>query len=94
MKIIYLSSFKLSENKVRNPNIYPYNVFARKDALPLSFRQSLFYMEIMVRKINTFKYNSKQAEFERAGICRQQSVWGVLVTAVNLLGNAVTAWGR
>lgn len=37
MKIIYLSSFKLSENKVRNPNIYPYNVFARKDALPFVF---------------------------------------------------------
>lgn len=37
MIIIYLSSFKLSENRVRNPNIYPYNVFARKDALPFVF---------------------------------------------------------
>lgn len=29
-KIIYLSSFLFSEETVRNPNIYPYNVFAEK----------------------------------------------------------------
>ncbi len=28
--MIYLSSFKLSERKVNNPNIYPYNVFRNK----------------------------------------------------------------
>ncbi|WP_099468925.1 AAA family ATPase [Konateibacter massiliensis] len=29
--MIYLSSFLLSGKKVKNPNIYPYNVFAKKD---------------------------------------------------------------
>ena len=28
--MIYLSSFKLSDKKVNNPNIYPYNVFRGK----------------------------------------------------------------
>lgn len=28
--MIYLSTFKLSERKVRNPNLYPYNIFSDK----------------------------------------------------------------
>ena len=36
--MIYLSSFKLSERKVNNPNIYPYNVFRDKYIEPFVFR--------------------------------------------------------
>ena len=35
--IIYLSSFLFSEEKVDNPNIYPYNVFAQKTEKVLLF---------------------------------------------------------
>lgn len=35
--MIYLSSFKLSDRNVKNPNIYPYNVFRRKDMDPFVF---------------------------------------------------------
>ena len=35
--MIYLSSFKLSERKVGNPNIYPYNVFRGKYIEPFVF---------------------------------------------------------
>ena len=35
--LIYLSSFKLSDRNVKNPNIYPYNVFRRKDMEPFVF---------------------------------------------------------
>lgn len=35
--MIYLSSFCLSDEKVKNPNIYPYNVFRGKDAEPFVF---------------------------------------------------------
>ena len=35
--MIYLSSFKLSERKVNNPNIYPYNVFRDKYIEPFVF---------------------------------------------------------
>lgn len=37
--IIYLSSFLLSKETVRNPNIYPYNVFADKEVKSLFFKQ-------------------------------------------------------
>ena len=36
--IIYLSSFLLSQEKVNNPNIYPYNVFSDKTEKVLSFQ--------------------------------------------------------
>ena len=36
--MIYLSSFLFSDKTVRNPNIYPYNVFARKAEKVLLFR--------------------------------------------------------
>ncbi len=36
--MIYLSSFSFSEKTVQNPNIYPYNVFAKKEERILSFR--------------------------------------------------------
>lgn len=36
--MIYLSSFMLSNHQVRNPNIYPYNVFRGKDIAPFVFR--------------------------------------------------------
>ena len=35
--MIYLSSFKLSDRSIKNPNIYPYNVFHRKDIDPFVF---------------------------------------------------------
>jgi len=35
--VIYLSSFKLSDKKVNNPNIYPYNVFRGKYIDPFVF---------------------------------------------------------
>jgi predicted ATPase len=35
--MIYLSSFKLSEEKMKNPNVYPYNVFQKKNVLPFVF---------------------------------------------------------
>lgn len=35
--MIYLSSFKLSDRSIKNPNIYPYNVFHRKDINPFIF---------------------------------------------------------
>lgn len=42
--MIYLSSFCLSDKKVKNPNIYPYNVFHGKDAEPFVFAPiTVFY---------------------------------------------------
>ncbi len=35
--MIYLSSFMLSNRKLKNPNIYPYNVFRDKDIEPFVF---------------------------------------------------------
>ena len=37
MPVIYLSSFMFSEERVENPNIYPYNVFAGKSERRLYF---------------------------------------------------------
>ncbi len=42
--MIYLSSFKLSEREVNNPNIYPYNVFRGKYIEPFVFAPiTVFY---------------------------------------------------
>ena len=42
--MIYLSSFRLSERKRYNPNIYPYNVFRDKDVEPFVFAPiTVFY---------------------------------------------------
>ena len=42
--MIYLSSFKLSDHQVKNPNIYPYNVYAGKDIEPFVFAPiTIFY---------------------------------------------------
>jgi len=35
--MIYLSSFRLSDREIKNPNIYPYNVFRGKDIEPFVF---------------------------------------------------------
>lgn len=35
--MIYLSSFSLSKERMKNPNVYPYNVFRDKDIEPLVF---------------------------------------------------------
>ena len=35
--MVYLSSFKLCEDKLNNPNIYPHNVFRDKDLYPFAF---------------------------------------------------------
>ena len=40
--IIYLSSFLFSEETVKNPNIYPYNVFAQKTEKLLLFDSITF----------------------------------------------------
>ena len=44
--MIYLSSFKLCDEILTNPNIYPHNVFRNKD-MPTLLQ---FYMVIMVRE--------------------------------------------
>ena len=42
--MIYLSSFRLSDRKVKNPNIYPYNVFRGKYIEPFVFSPiTVFY---------------------------------------------------
>lgn len=42
--MIYLSSFKVSEHRVKNPNLYPYNVFRNKDIYPFIFAPiTIFY---------------------------------------------------
>ena len=42
--MIYLSTFKLSERKIKNPNIYPYNVFRGKYIEPFVFAPiTVFY---------------------------------------------------
>ena len=42
--MIYLSSFKLSNQKLKNPNIYPYSVFKDKYIEPFSFAPiTIFY---------------------------------------------------
>ena len=42
--MVYLSSFKLSEEEVNNPNIYPYNVFRGKNVMPFVFAPiTVFY---------------------------------------------------
>lgn len=46
--MIYLSSFKLSNQKLKNPNIYPYSVFKDKYIEPFSFAPITIFMEIMV----------------------------------------------
>lgn len=44
--MIYLSSFALSDKKVKNPNLYPYSVFQDKDCDHLCSHLSRFCMEI------------------------------------------------
>lgn len=42
--MIYLSSFMLSNKQVKNPNIYPYNVFRGKNIEPFVFSPiTVFY---------------------------------------------------
>jgi len=42
--MVFLSSFKLSEEEIKNPNIYPYNVFHRKSVVPFVFAPiTIFY---------------------------------------------------
>ena len=42
--MIYLSSFKVSEHRVNNPNLYPYNVFRKKEIYPFIFAPiTIFY---------------------------------------------------
>ena len=42
--MIYLSSFTLSNREVKNPNIYPYNVFRDKYIAPFVFMPiTVFY---------------------------------------------------
>ncbi len=42
--MVYLSCFKVSEHRVNNPNLYPYNVFREKDIYPFVFAPiTIFY---------------------------------------------------
>ncbi len=42
--MIYLSTFRLSDKRVNNPNLYPYNVFRRKEISPFVFAPiTIFY---------------------------------------------------
>ncbi|MCF0186216.1 MAG: AAA family ATPase [Bacteroidaceae bacterium] len=42
--MIYLSSFKVSDHRTSNPNLYPYNVFRKKDIFPFVFAPvTIFY---------------------------------------------------
>ena len=42
--MIYLSSFKLNHRQLKNPNIYPYNVFRGKYIEPFVFAPiTIFY---------------------------------------------------
>lgn len=42
--MIYISSFMLSANRVKNPNIYPYSVFKDKEIFPFVFNPiTIFY---------------------------------------------------
>ena len=50
--MIYLSSFKLSDRSIKNPNIYPYNVFHRKDIDPFIFAPiTVLYLNIIANKL-------------------------------------------
>lgn len=51
--MIYLSSFKLSDRKVNNPNIYPYNVFRDKYIEPF-----------MLGTLNAKIYNLDTEEYD------------------------------
>lgn len=48
--MIYLSSFMLSNKQVKNPNIYPYNVFRGNILNHLYFHLLQFFTGIMVRE--------------------------------------------
>ena len=67
--MIYLSSFKLSDKKVNNPNIYPYNVFRGKyiDAFVFSpitvlygnngsFRPNAFIASVKTMTVDSSKF--------------------------------------
>lgn len=51
--MVYLSSFKLSEREVSNPNIYPYNVFRGKYIEPF-----------MLGTLNAKIYNLDKKEYD------------------------------
>lgn len=42
--MVYISSFKVSDRRVNNPNLYPYNVFRNKEIYPFVFAPiTIFY---------------------------------------------------
>lgn len=42
--MVYLSSFMVSEHRMRNPNVYPYHVFRKKEIYPMVFAPiTVFY---------------------------------------------------
>ena len=55
--MIYLSSFKLSNQTLKNPNIYPYNIFRDKYIEPFSFAPiTIFYGNNGCGKSTLLKY--------------------------------------
>lgn len=64
--MIYISSFTLSDERVRNPNLYPFNVFSKKEIYPFIFSHTtVFYgnngsgkstiLNVIARKIEEIK---------------------------------------
>ena len=67
--MVYLSSFSLSDKKVKNPNLYPYSVFQDKDCDPFVFAPiTILYgdngcgkstlLNIIAQKINAKGYET------------------------------------
>ena len=70
--MIYLSSFRLSNEQVKNPNIYPYHVFRGKDIERFCFSPiTVLYGNNGSGKIDDIKYHGKQAHGKGQRICYQ-----------------------
>ena len=73
--MIYLSSFKLSDRNVKNPNIYPYNVFHRKDMDPFVFAPMVHWPEVMVTYDSTDKVLFSADGFGKFGALDVEEDW-------------------
>ena len=53
--MIYLSSFMLSNKQVKNPNIYPYNVFRGKYIFSHEDRLKLLHFSVQCAKLKEYE---------------------------------------
>ena len=54
--MIYLSSFALSDKKVKNPNLYPYSVFQDKDCDPFMWKNAaLIQVRMTMEEVYPFR---------------------------------------